>query len=168
MTNVSRDKLIELADHLYDEQNLLAATLLGLISVIITASLWGMFGYIAGLSVDFLSVIIGPFIGFIIKESGKGIDYRFALLAIIFSTTAIVLGKMMVGAVEGAIYYDLTPWEVFFSQTFEQRWSQYIHQLQISDIVMLITGVTLSANYCFRGLSDLQISAIEIRRVFKN
>ena len=165
MSNVSKDKLIETAINLEKEQNFIAALLLGSCATIICSSLWGMFGYLAGLNVDFLYILVAPVIGYTVREAGKGLYVKYGFLAGILTCCTIILGEMMIGAVEGALYYKITPWEAFISQPFSERWERYLRKQDITEVGLLILGIAISVKFAFRKLSDLQTKALSTKKL---
>lgn len=48
-------------------------------------------------------------------KTGKGFQIHFSVLAAVITCCTIVLGEMMLGAVEGEFYYELTPWGAFLN-----------------------------------------------------
>ena len=160
MTNISKEKLIELADRLEADQNFLTALLLGFIGVIICASLWGMIGYFTSSLDVVLAVFAGGIIGYVVRETGKGLYFQFSILAAVLSAFSVILGEMMAGAVEGALYYKVTPWEAFFYQSLQERWERYLWQLTFLDIGIIIAGMAFSTRFSLRKLSDLQKQAL--------
>jgi hypothetical protein len=67
---------------------------------------------------------------------------------------------MMTGAVEGALYYEMTPWEAFFKQSFEERFTRYWQRLAIPEIGSFIIAMYFSTKFAIRKLSKLQQSAL--------
>jgi len=165
MSHVSEDKLIEAAINLEDEQNFIAAILLGSVAVVICGSLWGMFGYLAGLNVDFLYILVGPVVGYTVREAGKGLDFKYGFLAGFLTCCAIILGEMMIGAVEGALFYKMTPWEAFLNQPLSERWDRYLRSQDLTELGLLIVGIAISVKFSFRKLSNLQAKALSTKRL---
>ncbi len=160
MTNVSKEKLIELVRQLKSEQNFLAAVLLGSLTVIICGSLMGMFNYFSKGLGQVLGIFAGCIIGYVVRESGKGIRIQFSILAAVLTCFAVILGEMMIGAVEGALYYEMTPWEAFFKQSFEERFTRYWQRLAITEIGSIIIAMYFSTKFAIRKISKLQQSAL--------
>ncbi|MFT6733512.1 MAG: hypothetical protein ACJAS9_001700 [Polaribacter sp.] len=160
MTKLSEEKLIELADQLENEQNLLVAILLGIVATIICASLWGMFSYFSSAIGLVLAISSGVVIGYVIREAGKGIHLKFSILAVLLTCCTVILAEMIAGAVEGALYYKVTPWEAFFYQTMEERWIRYWRKLTIPELASIIMGMYFSTKFSLRKLSKLQQKAL--------
>ena len=168
MTNLSKEKLIELAERLKGEQNFLAALLLGSLTVIICGSLIGMFNYLSRGLGQVLGILAGCIIGYVVRDSGKGIRIQFSILAAVLTCFAVILGEMMAGAVEGAIYYEVTPWEAFFNQSLEERFDRYWRGLAIPEIGSIIIAMYFSTRFAIRKLSKLQQTALSEEFYFRN
>lgn len=156
MTKLTKEKLIELADQIKNEQNFLAAISLGIPTVMICGSFLGIVTYYSSAIGLVFGILTGVMIGYVIREVGKGINIQFSILAAVLTCCAIILGEMMAGAVEGALYYNVNPWEAFFYQTIEERWTRYWGQVTIPEIGSLIIAMAFSTKYALRKLSKLQ------------
>jgi len=166
MDEQEKRQRIQLADQLEDEQNFLLAVVSGSISLIVCAFLWALFSYASGYSYSFMAIIVGAVVGYTIKISGKGIKIKFGILAGILTVATIILGTMLVGAIDAAVYYDTTPWQAFFQQSFSDRMNEYLRYINLVDFAFMIIGIGFSSKYAFRNLSKAEHSALFTKQMY--
>jgi len=93
MDQEEKQRNYALAEKLLAEQNLVAATVFGALAMILAAGFYGVIGS-GGATYSFMSAGIGLAVGLTMQFLGRGIDYRFPLVASILALIGCLLGNM--------------------------------------------------------------------------
>lgn len=71
--------------------------------------LWALFSTATGRVFPWFSVLIGAIIGIAMQRLGRGLDWRFPLLAAIVAGIAAYAGNLMIGVLETGRYIEAAP-----------------------------------------------------------
>lgn len=74
--------------------------------------LWAVFSMMTGRVFPWFSMLIGTVIGVAMQRFGRGLDWRFPVLAIIVAGIAAYAGNLMIGVLETGRYIDASPMRV--------------------------------------------------------
>jgi hypothetical protein len=84
--------------------------LLGSIAVgLLLCWLWALFSTMTGRVFPWFSVLIGAAIGISMQRFGRGLDWRFPVLAVVVAGVAAYAGNLMIGVLETGRYIDAAP-----------------------------------------------------------
>jgi len=71
--------------------------------------LWALFSTMTGRVFPWFSVLIGAIIGIAMQRFGKGLDWRFPVLAVVVAGIAAYAGNLMIGVLETGRYIEEAP-----------------------------------------------------------
>jgi len=71
--------------------------------------LWALFSTVTGRVFPWFSVLIGAIIGIAMQRFGKGLDWRFPVLAVVVAGIAAYAGNLMIGVLETGRYIEEAP-----------------------------------------------------------
>lgn len=74
--------------------------------------LWAVFSATTGRIFPWFSVLIGAIIGIAMQRFGRGLDWRFPVLAVAVAGAAAYTGNLMIGVLETGEYIEATPTSV--------------------------------------------------------
>lgn len=74
--------------------------------------LWALFSFQTGRVFPWFSILIGAGIGLSMQRFGRGLDWRFPVLAVVVAGVAAYAGNLMIGILETGRYIDAAPIEV--------------------------------------------------------
>lgn len=71
--------------------------------------LWAVFSTTTGRVLPWFSVLIGAIIGMAMQRFGRGLDWRFPVLAVAVAGVAAYAGNLMIGVLETGRYIEAAP-----------------------------------------------------------
>lgn len=84
--------------------------LLGTIAVaLLLCWLWALFSTMTGRVFPWFSILIGALVGVAMQRFGRGLDWRFPVMAVVIAGTAAYAGNLMIGILETGRYIDEAP-----------------------------------------------------------
>ena len=95
------------------QQSVSGAIAGGIGVVIVFGWLWATLSVRTGLVFPWLSVLIGVFIGLAVRRYGRGIDWRFPVIAAAIAWSGAYAGNLMIGIVETGRYIEAASFSVF-------------------------------------------------------
>jgi hypothetical protein len=84
----------------------------GMAVTLLLCWLWALYSVSSGRVFPWLSVLIGALIGLAVQRFGRGLDWRFPLLAAVLACIAAYFGNLMIGVVETGRYIEASPLRV--------------------------------------------------------
>ncbi|MDH3336547.1 MAG: hypothetical protein OER22_04465 [Gammaproteobacteria bacterium] len=152
--NLSEPEVQMALDQLRAEQNLVMATLAGLVAAVVGASMWAAVTVATGYQIGWLAIGIGFAVGFAIRHVGKGIDQIFGVVAGVLSLIGCALGNLLtvayfVADAEGVPYVELLA-QMNLDVAIEIMTATF----DPMDIVFYAIAVYFGYRYAFRELTD--------------
>ena len=110
--NISEPEMQMALEALRSEQNLVMATLAGLVAAVAGAGIWAAATVATGYQIGWLAIGIGFLVGFAMRIVGKGIDRVYGIVAAVLSLAGCALGNLLtvayfVAEAEGVPYAEL-------------------------------------------------------------
>ncbi|MDA0992268.1 MAG: hypothetical protein O3A13_01395 [Proteobacteria bacterium] len=94
------------------EQSAARAFAAGIAVALLLCWLWAMFTVATGRVFPWFSVLIGVMIGIAVQRFGRGLDWRFPVLAAVVAAFAAYAGNLMIGIFETGRYIEAAPLRV--------------------------------------------------------
>lgn len=95
------------------EQSVLRGVAGSIAVALLLCWLWALFSTMTGRVFPWFSVLIGALIGIAMQRFGRGLDWRFPVLAIVIAGVAAYFGNLMIGVLETGQYIEEAPIRVF-------------------------------------------------------
>ena len=94
------------------EQSVVRGLLGGLAVALLLAWGWGVFASVTGRIFPWFSIPIGAFVGLAVQRFGRGLDWRFPVIALVLAGFAAYAGNLIIGVLETGRYIDASAGEV--------------------------------------------------------
>ncbi len=94
------------------QQSILRGFIGGAGTALMLSWLWAVFSINTGRIFPWFSILIGAFIGFAIQRFGRGLDWRFPIMAVVVAGIAAYFGNLMIGVLKTGQYIDANAGQV--------------------------------------------------------
>lgn len=94
------------------EQSLLRGTLGSVGVALLLCWTWALASLSLGRVFPWFSIVMGALIGLAMQRFGRGLDWRFPVVALLLAALSAYAGKLMIGVVETGRYIEASPLEV--------------------------------------------------------
>ncbi len=81
----------------------------GIAVVLIFGWIWTMLSMETGRVLPWFSILIGLIVGLVVQISGRGLDWRFPVIAAVLAWAGAYVGNLMIGIVETGRYIEARP-----------------------------------------------------------
>ncbi|HNP63294.1 MAG TPA: hypothetical protein PKH39_05120 [Woeseiaceae bacterium] len=153
---------------LVNAQSFRHAVVFGLIAIIVFSLFWVTLSALLNKVFPWFTVVLGIFLGFAIRLTGRGLDWRFPTLAAVLALTGSLIANVIVAAsvtaeVEGTatlhVLQSVTTmtWPVFFDKV-----------LTVADGFFAVVAAGFAAFYANRKLTRKQYYALRLWREENN
>ncbi len=141
-------------DQLRSEQNLVMATLAGLVAAVVGASIWAAVTVATGYQIGWLAIGIGFAVGIAIRYVGKGIDQVFGVVAAVLSLLGCALGNLLSVAYFVADTESVPFFELLAHMDLDVAIEIMTATFNPMDIVFYAIAVYFGYRSAFRELTD--------------
>ena len=150
----------ELGGQLVDEQSLSNAFFAGLIIIIVFSILWAMASTLINRILPWMTAILGILIGLGVRRAGRGLDWRFPVLAAVLAVFGALLSNVVVAAAFTASTLDTSTLHVLRAVT-AMTWPVFFDEaLSVVDVVYGLVAAALAAFYANRRLTRAEFHAL--------
>lgn len=135
------------------------AIVAGLIVIILFSVLSAMLSTLLGIVFPWMTVVLGIFVGLIVRRAGRGLDWRFPVLAAALTLAGALVSNVVVAAAFTAEELDATTFEILRAVT-SMTWPVFFAEVvSAADIVFGLFGAAIAAFYANRRLTRSEYSA---------
>jgi len=150
----------ELGRQLMKEQSLPNALYAGLIIIIVFSVLWAMASTLIDRILPWMTLILGIVVGLGIRRAGKGLDWRFPVLAAGLAVIGALLSNVVVAAAFTASTLDTSTLQVLRAVT-SMTWPVFFAEaLSAVDAIYGLVAAALAAFYANRRLTRAEFHAL--------
>ena len=150
----------ELGRRLEGAQSLRNALTVGLITVLGFAVLWIAVTALTGRVLPWFTTILGFALGYGIRITGKGLDWRFPATAAAFAVLGSLLGNVVISAAYTAGEFDTSTLTIL-SRATQMTWPVFFEEvLTGADYVFALIAAIIAAYYANRRLTRRQYFAL--------
>jgi hypothetical protein len=147
---------------LINAQSLRSAIVASLIVIIVFSILWIALTSLLNQIFPWMTVVLGFLLGFAIRLAGRGVDWRFPLLASILAIAGSLASNIVVAASVTAEAFGTGTLQVLQSVT-AMTWPVFFDEVwNIADAFFAIVGAGLAAFFANRRLSRAQYFALRL------
>ena len=100
-TGARRDIGAADGERLVIAQSFTYALVAGLVTIVIFSALWVALSSLTNRVFPWMTVVLGAMVGFAVRRAGRGVDWRFPVLAAVLT----LLGALLANIVVAASYY---------------------------------------------------------------
>ncbi|MDX2411267.1 MAG: hypothetical protein QNK16_04040 [Woeseiaceae bacterium] len=145
---------------LINEQSVRDAILAALVTVILFAVLWAMVSTLRGSIFPWMTLLLGVVVGLVIRRAGRGIDWRFPLIAIAITLAGSLFANVIVAAAFTAEELDTSTIAILRAAT-NMTWPVFFDEaLSPVDVIYALFAAGIAAFYSQRRLNRTEFMAI--------
>ena len=142
------------------EQSVSRAVIGGLAVVLLLSWLWAIFSLNSGRVLPWFSVLMGAVIGLAVQRFGRGLDWRFPLLAAVLGCTGAYIGNLMIGVVETGRYIDEPVFRVLGGLSSDTMENFFISTVNPVDHIYAVCAAGVAAFFAKRRLNRREVLAV--------
>lgn len=142
------------------QQSFRDALFAGLVVIIAFSVLWAMFSTLTNRIFPWMTVVLGIIVGVAIRHAGRGLDWRFPVLAALATLAGAVVGNVVVAAAFTARALETSTFEVLKAVT-AMTWPVFFDEAVTSaDVIYAFTGAAVAAFFANRRLTRAEFLAV--------
>lgn len=145
-------------------QSIRRALVSGLIAVIVFCVFWAALSSMLDRVFPWMTVVLGALIGFAIRHGGRGVDWRFPLLAAVLALLGALLGNVVIAASYTAETFNTGTLQILRAVT-SMTWPVFFDEvLTAADGFYAVLAAGLAAFFANRRLTRSQYYALRLWR----
>lgn len=145
---------------LASEQSLRNAVFAGLIVIIIFSILWAMLSTLISRVFPWMTLVLGVLVGLAVRRAGRGLDWRFAVLAATLAAIGALLSNIVVAAAFTAHILESDTITVLKAVT-AMTWPVFFDEaMSWADLVYGVFAAAIAAFYANRRLGRAEYLAL--------
>jgi len=163
-TGERRDVTAADGERLVRVQSVRNAVVGGLIAIIVFSMLWIALSSLLNRVFPWMTVALGAMIGFAVQRAGRGVDWRFPVLAAALTLLGALAANIVVAASYTAETFDTGTLHILKSVT-SMTWPVFFEEvLTVADGFYAVLAASLAAFLANRRLSRAQYYALRLWR----
>lgn len=153
MTPEDKKSNYERASVLLSEQNFQVAVIAGTIAAILAAGIYAVIAAAAGYSVSYMAIGVGAIVGLAIQFLGRGLEFRFVILASVLAVVGCILGNFFAGLLLIARYSGASTSEIADQVTLASVLDFTVANFELMDLVYWLIAIAAASYFAKRPLS---------------
>lgn len=145
---------------LRDAQSVKRAVLAALAATLVLSAFWMFFASVTGRVFPWFSIIQGIFIGLAVRRFGRGLDWRFPLVAGLFAWTGAFFGNLLVAIPATTSALDASWWEVIRGLTWWSLRTFFDEVITVVDYIYGLCAAAVAVFYAKRRLNRHEVFAL--------
>ena len=163
-TGKRRNVTAEDGARLVRAQSFRNAAVAGVLAIIVFSLLWVALSALFDRVFPWMTVVLGAMVGFVIQHAGRGVDWRFPVLAVALTLVGALLANIVVAASTTADIFDTSTLHVLRSVT-SMTWPVFFDEvLTVADGFYAVFAAGLAAFLSHRRLTRSQYHALRLWR----
>jgi hypothetical protein len=159
-----REVTAEDGARLMQAQSLRNAAVSGVLAIVIFTLLWVALSALLNRVFPWLTVLLGAMVGFAVRQAGRGVDWRFPVLAAALTLLGALLANIVVAASSTADIFGTSTLHVLRSVT-SMTWPVFFDEvLTVADGFYAVLSAGLAAFLSHRQLTRSQYYALRLWR----
>lgn len=147
-------------EQLIAAQSFRDAVIAGLIVIILFSVLWAMLSTLVNRIFPWMTVVLGLLIGLVLRRAGRGLDWRFPVLAVVLALAGALVSNVVVAAAFTASELDTSTLTILRAVT-SMTWPVFFDEvISAADVVYALFGAATAAFYANRRLSRGEYKAV--------
>lgn len=135
-----------------------ARGLLGTLGVAILLSWgWALFAMTTGRVFPWFSILMGALIGMAMQRFGRGLDWRFPVMAVVIAGVAAYFGNLMIGVLETGRYIEADPLRVLAGLSADTMRNFFRNVIGPIDHIYAFTACGVAAFFANRRLKRHEV-----------
>lgn len=142
------------------EQSLLRASLASIATGILLSVAWANFALNTNRVFPWFTVLMGALIGLAVQRFGKGLDWRFPLLAAVVACIAAYFGNLMIGVFETGRYIEAAVPSVLAGLSLDTMENFFRNTINPIDHIYAFCAAGVAAFFANRRLNRREVLAV--------
>lgn len=145
-------------------QSLRNAVVAGLITFVLFCVGWVAVSSLTGRVFAWMTVVLGAALGLAIRRAGRGVDWRFPLLAALMALAGSILGNIVLAAATTADEFGTGTLDILRAVT-AMTWPVFFDEVwNVADGFYAVVAAGLAAFFANRRLTRVQFYALRLWR----
>lgn len=140
----------------------------GMAVVLVTGWAWATFSMATGRVFPWFSILIGVVAGVAVQRFGRGLDWRFPVLAAAIAWSGAYAGNLMIGILETGRYIEADPLRVFAGLSTDTMENFFALTVNPIDHIYAFTAAGIAAFLANRRLNRREVLAIRTMNEARN
>lgn len=149
---------------LVDAQSVKRAVLAAIAATLILSSFWMFFANVTGRVFPWFSIVQGIFIGLAVRRFGRGLDWRFPLVAGMSAWIGAFFGNLLVAVPVTTSALDASWWEVIRGLTWWSIRTFFDEVITVVDYIYAFCAAAVAVFYAKRRLNRHEVFALRTRQ----
>jgi hypothetical protein len=132
----------------------------GIAVVLVFGWIWAALSVATGRVFPWLSILIGALVGLAIQQYGRGLDWRFPVIAGLLAWSGAYVGNLMIGIVETGRYIEAGVFSVFAGLSRDTMENFFANTVSPVDHIYALCAAGLAAYLAKRRLNRREVLAI--------
>ena len=159
-----RDASIADGERLLGAQSLRNAIVAGVVAVVIFCVFWVTLTTLIDRVFPWITVLLGALVGYAVQRAGRGIDWRYPLLAAMLALFGAVLANIVLAAATTADIFDTSTLHILKAVT-SMTWPVFFDEVMTAaDGFYAVVAAALAAFLANRRLTRTQYYALRLMR----
>jgi hypothetical protein len=151
-------------ERLVAAQSIRNAIVVGLIAIIVFCGLWAALTSLVNKVFPWMTVLLGVMLGLAVRRAGRGVDWRFPVLAAVLTLPGALIGNVVIAASYTAETFDTGTFHVLGAVT-SMTWPVFFDEvLTAADGFYAVFAAALAAFLANRPLSRSEYHALRLWR----
>ncbi len=149
-----------LGGQLMNEQSLPNAFFAGLIIITVFSILWALASTLIDRILPWMTLVLGILVGLGVRRAGRGLDWRFPVLAAVLAAFGALLSNIVVAATFTAAALDTSTLHILRAVT-SMTWPVFFAEaMSTADAIYGLLAAALAAFYANRRLTRAEFHAL--------
>jgi hypothetical protein len=149
---------------LEDAQSVKRAVYAAMAATLVLSAFWMFFAGVTGRVFPWFSIIQGIFIGQAVRRFGRGLDWRFPLIAGLFAWAGAFFGNLVVAVPATTSALDASWWEVIRGLTWWSLRTFFDEVITAVDYIYAFCAAAVAVFYAKRRLTRNEVFALRTRQ----
>jgi hypothetical protein len=147
------------------EQSVTRALLGGFAVALVLAWGWAVFAMVTGRVFPWFSIPIGALVGLAVQRFGRGLDWRFPVIAIVLAGFAAYTGNLLIGVLETGRYIEASAGEVLWGLSGDTIRNFFRNTVNAIDHIYAFSACGVAAFFANRRLKRHEV--LGLRNFYK-
>ncbi len=142
------------------QQSVWRAVAGGVAVVLVFGWLWAILSVETGRIFPWFTILIGAIVGLVVRRYGRGLDWRFPLIAALIAWTGAYVENLMIGIVETGRYIEAAPVRVFAGLSKDTIENFFATTVTPVDHIYALCAAGVAAFFAKRKLNRREVLAL--------
>jgi len=150
------------------EESLLRGILGSVAVAAVLCWIWAVQAMTTGRVFPWLSILMGVLIGLAMQRFGRGLDWRFPLIAAVVAGVAAYAGNLMIGVLETGRYIEARPLQVIAGLSMDTMRYFFRNTISAIDHIYAFCSAGVAAFFSIRRLNRREVLALRAIKKARN